>query len=74
MTETDFISFFKDQLTEENIDITPLTKFKQIDGWDSLTAMLVLTSLKEDFNINLTVSELLACETIADIIKVVNSK
>ena len=74
MNSKEFIEFLKDQLNNNNIEITLESKFKSLPDWDSLTAMLLITNLKEDFNIELSVKDLNDCLTVKDIYDLINNK
>ena len=42
-------------------------EFKELSDWDSLTAMLFISNLKEEQRITLTQEDLKVCNTISDI-------
>jgi acyl carrier protein len=70
-----FLEKFKDQFTDlENVNINTETDFRNIDSWDSLTALSILLMIKEDYNTEVTDLELKNCQTVEDIYKIILSK
>jgi len=64
-----FIKKFREQfeLLEDDEDLLPETEFQKIDGWDSLTALMVLEMIDEEFDADISGDELRACNTIEDL-------
>ena len=54
--------------------MTSDTVFREIPDWDSLTIMLLITNLKDDYSIDLSISDLIDCKTVADIHALILSK
>ena len=44
-------TIFRDILKNENITLTPETTAKDVDGWDSLTNMRLITAIEKHYNI-----------------------
>ncbi len=74
MSYSEFIEFFKFQLTDDTTLISLETVFRDLPDWDSLTAMMLITNLKDDHAINMSVSELQSCNTVGDIFTLINTK
>ena len=74
MNNLEFIEFVKAQLTDDTTAVSFETIFKNIPGWDSLTVMLLITNLKDEHAINISVSELQNCKTVGDIHVLISSK
>ena len=74
MNNLEFIDFFKAQLSDDSIEVTSDTVFREIPDWDSLTIMLLITNLKDDYSIDLSISDLIDCKTVADIHALILSK
>ena len=45
-----FIEDFKNQFEEENFELELNSKFRDIEGWDSMTALMVIAMLDELYN------------------------
>lgn len=54
--------------------ITADTRPNDVDGWDSLGHASLATSLESEFNVSFDVDELLAMESVRDIMRIVESK
>ena len=74
MNNIQFIDFFKAQLTDDVIVLSLETVYRDIPDWDSLTAMLLITNLKDEFSIEISSLELQNCKTLADILSLINTK
>ena len=60
-----------------NIDVELLdhnTSLFEIEGWDSLMHMNLIVAIEEDFNIQLTMEEIIEMKTLLKINEVVNYK
>ena len=69
-----FIENFKEQLEDPTVLITVETKFKDLDGWDSLTTMLVIGMIKTDYDKDISSTEINKCNTILELFNVINLK
>ncbi len=71
-----FITKFREQfeLLDEGEEILSDTEFQKIDGWDSLTALMILEMIDEEFDADISGDELRACVTIEDLYKLSISK
>lgn len=50
------------------------TEFRNIETWDSLTGMAIVTMIEDEWNVILTDSEFRSCDTISEVFKLVNEK
>ena len=74
MTIEDFIQNFTDQLDEEPVvALTVETKFRELDGWSSFVALSVMAMVDEEYNVQLTATEMRGAETIGQLFDMVNS-
>jgi len=63
-----FIKLFAEQFEETDIElITPTTKFRDLEEWTSMHALLVLAMIDESYDVVLPADKLQTCESIADI-------
>ena len=76
MNIDDFIKKFRDQfeLLEENDTVENDTEFQKIDGWDSLTALMVLEMIDDEFDADISGDELRECKTIEDLFNLASSR
>lgn len=54
--------------------LTLETKFKEVAEWGSLVALCIIAMVDENYGKSITGNELLLCDTIEDIYRVVMSK
>ena len=52
-------TIFRDILKNENIALTPATTAKDVEGWDSLTNMRLITAIEKHYNIRFGLREIL---------------
>lgn len=70
-----FISNLKDIYEDADPDtIKPETKFREIEGYSSLIAFLIIGMVDEEYNLTLTGDEIRKSETVDDIYKLLKSK
>ena len=63
----DFIENFKKQFEDENIVVKPNTVFRDLDGWDSLTSLMVVAMFDEIYNVSINSDHLQSATTIKDL-------
>lgn len=51
-----------------NFELNDVTTAKDVDGWESVTHMLIITDLEKTFNIKFKLMDLMAMENIGDLI------
>ncbi|WP_159950358.1 acyl carrier protein [Polaribacter septentrionalilitoris] len=70
--EKKFIENFKNILDEEpNFKLEVSSKFRDLDEWDSLTALSLIAMLDEEYNVTVTGDQVKDMETIEDVIKLI---
>ena len=62
-----FLKIFKSLMEDENLDLNFESKFEDIEVWDSLTILLVLSEFNDKFDKTLTVEKLEEMVTINEI-------
>lgn len=71
----DFIGKFAEQF--DDVDINTLsaeTKFREIDGYTSLVALLIITMIDEEYNVTVTGDDMKQQVTIGDLFNLVASR
>ncbi len=75
MNLQEFIQNFADALEDTDVNkLSPKTKFRDINEWDSLAAMSIMSLTKLKYDKLLTASELGRCSTIEDLYILILSK
>ena len=68
----DFVKKFAEQFEEtDSSEIQPDTEFKELEEWDSLTAMSVIAMVKTEYNKTITGKEIRSCDTVEDLFNLV---
>ena len=71
----EFFELFCEELDDTDLSVLSiLTDFKNIDVWDSLTALSIISMIDEEFEILLTGNDMLNSTTIEDLYTLVESK
>lgn len=70
-----FLDFIYSRLEEtKRTDINPQTKFRNLDEWSSLTALMIISSINEKYRVALNEDELFSSETFQDVYNIIQSK
>lgn len=69
MTIKQFIARFREEFEylEDDEVVDSNTEFQNIDGWDSLTAIMILEMIDDEFEADISGDELRACNTIEEL-------
>jgi acyl carrier protein len=68
--EQKFLKNFAEILDEEpNLNLNLNSKFRDLDEWDSLTALSLIAMLDDEYKITLTGDQINNLETLGDIFK-----
>lgn len=71
----EFIDNFADQFDDTDASVfTPETKFREVEEWSSLTALSVMSMIDDEYDVQLTASEMREAHTIQDLFNIVSSK
>lgn len=64
----EFIEKFAEIIEVDNVEaLTPQTDFKELDEWSSLSAMMIIAFLDEEFNKQINATTIRSCSTILDL-------
>lgn len=67
-------SIFRSTFNNENIIITDEMTANDVDGWDSLSHMLLITEIENSFSIKFKLKDLNKMKNVGDMIEVILSK
>ena len=67
-------TIFRDILKNENITLTPETTAKDVDGWDSLTNLRLITAIEKHYNIRFGLREILKFKHVGDLCASIQAK
>ena len=71
----DFIEKIAEQFDDVEIaNLNADTKFREMDGWSSLVALMVITMIDEEYEITITGDDMKKQNTIGDLFNLVSSR
>jgi acyl carrier protein len=68
------LNIFKDVMEDENLIIDKSFTAKDIDGWDSLTHIMLIFEIEKNFDIKFLSSEMTSWSNIGEIVMSIKSK
>lgn len=69
-----FIELVGEQFDMLNETLTPATFFREVEGWTSLTALMVISAVDEEYGVVLPPDEMRKTNTIQELFDLVQSK
>jgi acyl carrier protein len=70
----DLSEVFKAVFDDDKLDITEESSANDVEGWDSMTHVLLLSAIEEQFGIEFNQKEVRKFQTVGDLLASVNSK
>jgi len=61
-------------LEHDNFELNETTTAKDIDGWESITHLLIINDVEKSFNIKFKLMDLMSMENIGDLINTVEKE
>ena len=61
-------------LKRDNVTLSPATVAADVDGWDSLTHMMIIDSIEKKFGVKFKLKEVMKFNNLGDIITCVQGK
>jgi acyl carrier protein len=61
-------------LEHDNFELNETTTAKDVDGWESVTHLLIINDIEKSFNIKFKLMDLMAMENVGDLIDTVNKE
>lgn len=74
MEANTFLSNFRNQFDDENLEISLNTKFKELEEWTSLMGLSIIAMVDDEYNISITGNDIRNSNTIEDLFEIVKSK
>ena len=75
MEISNFIENFKDQFEDElTCELNGETVFRDLDGWSSIVALSVMSMIDDEYDVQLTASEMRQSNTIKELFDLVSAK
>lgn len=60
-------------LEHDNFELTETTTTDDVDGWGSLTHMVIIEEIEKEFNIKFKLMDLMTMDNVGDLIKSIKS-
>ena len=70
----DLSEVFKAVFDDDELDITEESSANDVEGWDSMTHVLLLSAIEEQFGIEFNQKEVRKFQTVGDLLDSVNEK
>lgn len=75
MELVDFIEKFAEQFDDVDVEqLNSATKFRELDGYTSLVALLIITMIDEEYDVTVTGDDMKQRVTIGDLYNLVSSR
>jgi len=69
-----FVSSLKEAFEEPPENLGPSTVLRDLDGWDSLTSVMIVAEIYADYGVQISGDEMRDCRTVFDLISLVETK
>lgn len=71
----EFINNFADQFDDLDVStLTRETKFRDLDGWNSLVALSVIAMIDEEYDVTLKGNDVMGATTVEDLFNAIRNK
>lgn len=65
------VEIIRDEVKQADVELTTESSSKDVDGWNSLQHVMIISAVEKAFNIKIDFMELLNIKTVGDICEVV---
>ena len=72
--ETKLQEVFRDVFQDESLTILPEMTAGDVDKWDSITHLIMISTVEEVFNVSFRLKELIKLKTVGDLIALLKEK
>jgi acyl carrier protein len=70
-----FIVNFVDAIEDESTTpLRPETKFRELESWDSLAALSIMSMIDDTYKVNLTPNEMRSVNTLSELFTLIETK
>ena len=71
----DFIKKIENEIEEiEPGSLKPDTNYRNIPGWSSMHALIIIALIDTEYNVTITGSDIRSCQTVNDLFTIVKSR
>jgi len=72
--ETKLQEVFRDVFQDETLAVLPEMTAGDVDKWDSITHLIMISKVEEDFNVSFRLKELIKLKNVGDLITLLKEK
>ncbi|GAA3641477.1 acyl carrier protein [Flavivirga jejuensis] len=65
---------FSSVLEHTNFELTNETTAEDVDGWESITHMMIITEIEKTFNIKFKLMDLMNMDSVGDLLNTIESE
>ena len=69
-----FVASIKDAFEQPPQDLGLSTVLRDLDGWDSLTSVMLVAEIYAGYRVEVSGDDLLSCRTVADLMSTIEAK
>ena len=70
----DLTAIFRDSLDNELLTLTETTTANDVEGWDSITHVLIVVAVEKKFRVKFTAGEIQKLDNLGDLVALIRSK
>jgi len=70
----DLTAIFRDSLDNELLTLTETTTANDVEGWDSITHVLIVVAVEKKFRVKFTAGEIQRLDNVGDLVALIRSK
>jgi acyl carrier protein len=70
----DLTAVFRDVLDNDALTLTETTSAKDVEGWDSITHVLIVVAVEKKFRIKFTAGEIQRLQNVGDLATLIRAK
>ena len=63
----------RDELDEDDIVLTPETKARDVEGWDSLAHVRIVVAVEQEFGVRFDMAEITNLDSVGDLVTLVQT-
>jgi acyl carrier protein len=70
----DLTAIFRDALDNESLMLTEASTAKDVEGWDSITHVLIVVAVEKKFQVKFTAGEIQQLQNVGELAALIRSK
>ncbi len=70
----DLTGIFRESLDNDSLVLTETTTAKDVDGWDSITHVLIVVAVEKKFRVKFTAGEIQKLQNVGDLAALIRRK